>query len=179
LSKEKFDHDIHADSAEGLVVRGRTTDKRGNGSSGKNRSKFRNPHSGKTCNFYGKLGHIVANCWKLKKKKEKEEKENQSKKPAIADCVVKYESDGDVLVATMSLATTSGKGVDDDWILYSGCTYHMCPHRNWLVTYEPVDTGIVLMGNDTECKVVGIGTVKIKTHDGVVRTLSKFDTFLM
>ena len=30
LSKEKFDHDIHADSVEGLVVRGRTTEK-GNG----------------------------------------------------------------------------------------------------------------------------------------------------
>jgi len=29
------------------------------------------------------------------------------------------------------------------------------------------------MGNDTECKVAGIGTVQIKTHDGIVRTLSK------
>ena len=29
LSKEKFDHDIHADPAEGLVVRGRTTEKKG------------------------------------------------------------------------------------------------------------------------------------------------------
>ena len=73
----------------------------------------------------------------------------------------------------MSLATTSGKDVDDELILDSGCTFHMCPQRDWFVTYEPVDTGIVLMGNDTECKVAGIGTVQIKTHDGVVRTLSK------
>jgi len=62
LSKEKFDHDIHTDSAEGMVVRGRTTEKRGNGGSRKNCSKFRNPHAGKTCNYCGKLGHIVANC---------------------------------------------------------------------------------------------------------------------
>jgi len=73
----------------------------------------------------------------------------------------------------MSLVTTSGKGVDDDWVLDSGCTYHMCPHRDWFDSYEPVDIGIVLMGNDIECKVAGIGTVQIKTHDGVVRTLSK------
>jgi len=73
----------------------------------------------------------------------------------------------------MYLATTYGKGVDDDWILDSGCTYHMCPPRDWFVTYEPVNTGIVLMGNDTECKVAGIGTIQIETHDGVVRTLSK------
>jgi len=29
------------------------------------------------------------------------------------------------------------------------------------------------MGDDTECKVVGIGTVQIKTRDAVVKTLSK------
>jgi len=29
LSKEKFDLDIHADSAEGLVIRGKTTEKGG------------------------------------------------------------------------------------------------------------------------------------------------------
>jgi len=148
LSKEKLDHDIHTDSATSLVVRGRPTEKMGHGGSRKNRSKSRNPPAGKTCKFCGKLGHIVVNCWKLKNKKEKEEKENQSKKPATANCVVESESEGDVLVVTMSLATTSGKGVDDDWVLDSGCTYHMC-------------------------KFTGISTVQIKTHDGVVRTSSK------
>jgi len=37
----------------------------------------------------------------LKSKKEKEEKENQSMKPTTADCVVEFESDGGVLVATI------------------------------------------------------------------------------
>jgi len=106
LSKEKFDHDMHADSTEGLVVRDRTAEK-GNGNRRKNRSKSRNPYAGKTCNC-GKWGHIVTNCWKLKNKKDKEE-ENQSKKPTTVDCVVESKSDGDVL-----LATTSRKGLDDD-----------------------------------------------------------------
>jgi len=61
LSKEKFNLDIHADPAEGLVVRGRTEQK-GNGNKKKNRSKSKNPHSNKTCNYCGKLGHIQANC---------------------------------------------------------------------------------------------------------------------
>jgi len=155
LSKEKFDHDIHANPNEGLVVRGRTNEKKGNGNRKKNRSESRNPHSSKTCNYYGKLGHIQANCWKLKNRKGKEEKE----KTATADCVVESESDGDVLLAPMSLATTSKKGLRDDWVLDSGCTYYTCPRRDWFVTYEPVDTGVVLMGNDAECKVAGIGTV--------------------
>jgi len=106
LSKKKFDHDINANSATSLVVRGRPTDKGGNGGRRKNRSKSRNPHACKTYNYCGKLSHIVANFRKLKNK-EKEEKENQSKKLATADYVVGSESDCDVLVATMSRATTS------------------------------------------------------------------------
>ena len=38
LSKEKFDLDIHANSVEGLVIRGKTTEKE-NGNRSKNRSK--------------------------------------------------------------------------------------------------------------------------------------------
>ena len=49
----------------------------------------------------------------------------------------------------------------------------MCPRRDWFVTYEPVESGVVLMGNDAECKVARIRTVQIKTHDGTIRTLSK------
>ena len=55
---------------------------------------------------------------------------------------------------------------------YSGCTYHMCPHKDWFSTYDPVDLTVVHMGNNAQYKVTEIGTVKIKTHDGVVRTLS-------
>ncbi|GJT43737.1 retrovirus-related pol polyprotein from transposon TNT 1-94 [Tanacetum coccineum] len=33
------------------------------------------------------------------------------------------------------------------------------------------DSGHVFMGNDSPCKVFGIGTIRIKMHDGVVRTL--------
>jgi len=29
------------------------------------------------------------------------------------------------------------------------------------------------MGHDTNCNVAGIGTINIKTHNGVIRTLTK------
>ncbi|GJU69287.1 retrovirus-related pol polyprotein from transposon TNT 1-94 [Tanacetum coccineum] len=41
-----------------------------------------------------------------------------------------------------------------------------------VVDYKEFDSGHVLMGNDSPCKVVGIGTIHIKMHDGVVRTLT-------
>ena len=47
----------------------------------------------------------------------------------------------------------------------------MTPNRDWFNTYRLVNSGYVLMGNDVSCKVVGIGNIRIKMFDGVVRTL--------
>ena len=48
----------------------------------------------------------------------------------------------------------------------------MCPHRDCFSAYKPLNVGVVLMGNDAQCNVVGIDTIRIKTLDGIVRTLS-------
>jgi hypothetical protein len=48
----------------------------------------------------------------------------------------------------------------------------MSPKRDWFTTYESVNCGTVLMGNDVACKIVGIGTIRIRMHDGIVRTLT-------
>ena len=47
----------------------------------------------------------------------------------------------------------------------------MCPNRDWVSTYEIVSKGVVVMGNNASCKIAGIGMVRIKMFDGVVRTL--------
>ncbi|XP_073107271.1 uncharacterized protein [Elaeis guineensis] len=49
----------------------------------------------------------------------------------------------------------------------------MCPYRDWFYTYEQIDSGVVLMGNNAPCKTVGIGSIRIKMHDGIVRTLTQ------
>lgn len=51
-------------------------------------------------------------------------------------------------------------------------SYYMTPHKNWFTTYQTADGGMVLLGNNTICKTVGIGTIRIRMHDGVVRTLT-------
>ena len=47
----------------------------------------------------------------------------------------------------------------------------MRPHKHWFVTYEKKYGGNALMGNDAPGKFVNIGSIQIKMHDGVVRTL--------
>ena len=44
----------------------------------------------------------------------------------------------------------------DEWILDSGCSYYMCPNRDWFITYREINGGSVLMGNNVACKTVGI-----------------------
>ncbi|GJX92940.1 retrovirus-related pol polyprotein from transposon TNT 1-94 [Tanacetum coccineum] len=64
------------------------------------------------------------------------------------------------------------KGTPIVWIMDSACFFNISPNRDWFVTYEEFDGGHVFMGNDSPCKVVGIGTIRINMHDGVVRTLT-------
>ncbi|KAE8691239.1 hypothetical protein F3Y22_tig00110890pilonHSYRG00161 [Hibiscus syriacus] len=74
-------------------------------------------------------------------------------------------NEGDML----SISTTQ---LTDAWILDSGCSYHITPNREWFSTYRPVNSGSVYLGDDRCCNIVGIDDVRIKMHDGSVRTLS-------
>ncbi|KAL5569740.1 hypothetical protein UlMin_026315 [Ulmus minor] len=59
-----------------------------------------------------------------------------------------------------------------EWILDSGCTFHMCPTRDWFKEYKEIDGGKVLMGNNIPCQIVGIGNISIRMFDGLVKILS-------
>ena len=48
----------------------------------------------------------------------------------------------------------------------------MTPKKDWFDTYKPCNSGMVQMSNDATCPFIGIGTMKIKMFDGVVRVLS-------
>ena len=56
----------------------------------------------------------------------------------------------------------------DSWILDSACSFHV---MHWLDTYKLVNSGIVTMGNGAHCKITGIGNIRIKMFDCVIRTL--------
>ncbi|KAG8486155.1 hypothetical protein CXB51_019539 [Gossypium anomalum] len=146
--------------------RGRTQERNPRGKS-KGRSKSSN--RGKTCNFYKKKGHIKSECYKLQNKIKREAVNQKGKQPensGEADVVEDY-SDSELLVTSVN-----DSKVSEEWILGSGCTFHMSPNRDWFTTYEMVFEGVVLMGNNASCKIVGVGTIKVKMFDGVIRTLS-------
>ncbi|KAG8472215.1 hypothetical protein CXB51_034291 [Gossypium anomalum] len=136
---------------------------------GKSKGRSKSSNRGKTCNFYKKKGHIKSECYKLQNKiksKAANQKGKQTENFGEADFVEDY-NDGELLVTSVN-----DSKVSEEWILDSGCTFHMSPNRDWFTTYETVSEGVVLMGNNASCKIVGVGAIKVKMFDGVVRTLS-------
>jgi len=57
-------------------------------------------------------------------------------------------------------------------MLDSGATYHVCSRREWFSNFENLGEGVI-MGNDHTCQMVGIGTIRIKMFDRVVRELTE------
>ncbi|GKV22644.1 hypothetical protein SLEP1_g32496 [Rubroshorea leprosula] len=109
------------------------------------------------CYECNEMGHFKKNCPKLKEKKA--EKFGDAN---IASCSDNLD-DGDCV---LSVSTNSSS---EEWILDSGCTFHVCPQRDWFETYKP-NTGTVVLGDDTALPIVGIGNIRIKMYDGMVRT---------
>ncbi|KAL6338672.1 hypothetical protein AAG906_021489 [Vitis piasezkii] len=46
-------------------------------------------------------------------------------------------------------------GDGKDWILDSGCSFHMCPIKAWFEDFKEADGGHVLLGNNKQCKILG------------------------
>ena len=65
----------------------------------------------------------------------------------------------------------SEKDSQKEWILDSGCSFHMCPNKGWFENYKQIDGGTVLLGNNKSCQVIGIGSLRIRMHNGIENVL--------
>jgi len=145
--KKMVSEAVAESSGEGLVVRGR--------------SKSQSRKKKLKCFEGHKEGHFRKNCPELKNKG----KEKVSNDGNVAVAEGDSDDDGNVLAVSSS-------SIFEGWVLDSACSFHLCPNRDWLTSYKSTK-GTVLMGNDMACKIVGIGTIKIKMYDGIVRTLTE------
>ena len=134
-------------------------------------------HSTLKCHYCGKMGHIRPNCQK-KKKDEAEEKKKTQGNASGSGSGAKPAVNSHVLVPTSASITE----VDDivgvalytasrvRWMMDSGASHHMTPHRSDFATYTPC-MGKVKLGDLSLIDHVGIGSVIIKTSSGPAITL--------
>ena len=70
------------------------------------------------------------------------------------------------------ILTASEKDPKSEWVMDSGCTFHITPDRDVLFDFKEIDGGKVLMGNNTFSEVKGMGKVKIINSEGATVILS-------
>uniref|UniRef100_A0A803PS03 Retrovirus-related Pol polyprotein from transposon TNT 1-94 n=1 Tax=Cannabis sativa TaxID=3483 RepID=A0A803PS03_CANSA len=129
--------------------------KSGHNSNSKNRNVI-----GKKCYYCKKEGHFRDDCYLLKNKL----KRDKSKERGEAGIVSSGYDSADVLV--VSCEDSGG-----EWILDSGCSFHMTPNKDLFTHFEESSVGTVLLGNNKACKIIGTGTVNMKMHDGIIRSV--------
>ena len=171
-----------------LVVRGRSTDKKKWQNKGKSKSKSRDRSvKDLECYHCGKKGHLRRDCRLFKQEKGKEKAKEDKPKSTVKieeinavsedevdDTVVSSDDDGEILLnsrlESAHLVTTDDIMLHD-WILDSGASFHVTPHKEWFTTYDAKRTGRVRLGNDYVCEIMGVGDMHLKFQQGSTFTL--------
>lgn len=64
------------------------------------------------------------------------------------------------------------KSESDYWLLDSACSSHYTYHKEWFKSFEQCDDDNVCLGDNHRCKVEGVGTIRMKTHNESYVTLT-------
>ncbi|KAL8502281.1 hypothetical protein ACS0TY_021421 [Phlomoides rotata] len=129
---------------------------RGQLDKGMNKSKKSGFIERRKCYKCNKVGHLKKYC-------PENEDDNGTADAAVA-------ADG---YDSAEVLAISADRLDDEWVLDSGCTFHMCPNECWFKNLEKLDGESVLLGNGKSCKVKWIGSIRIKMFDRADKILSK------
>ncbi|KAH9733924.1 retrovirus-related pol polyprotein from transposon TNT 1-94-like protein [Citrus sinensis] len=113
------------------------------------------------CAFCHEKGHWRKDCPKAQKR--------DGKKPAAANMARKDE-DFDY---SLSITPTAYVASSSEWILDTGATYHLCPIKEWFTDFRNLESSAVVMGNDQPCRTMGLGTIRLKMFDRMVRELKE------
>ncbi|GKD25078.1 retrovirus-related pol polyprotein from transposon TNT 1-94, partial [Tanacetum coccineum] len=134
------------DDGEGLYVRGRTDRRDSRQSRGKSRSKSRGGRL--KCYICQSEDHLKRNCPKNNRKKST----GYAKKDEQPSSSGSTYDDSEVMMVMSAQAQALL-----DWIMDSGCSYHMTPRLDILFDFLECDGGSVQLGDNRECKIRGIG----------------------
>ena len=63
--------------------------------------------------------------------------------------------------------------VSHSWVLDSGASLHVTPHREWFTSYESGSHGTVSLGDSYECNIVGIGDICMILPNGTQFKIEK------
>ena len=132
-------------SALNAQSRGRMNESRNNS---RNHGKSRGKSKGRRSQLRGPW-HKKKYCWN--RKKNEGDKLDGDKEVNV----VSKKSEEDAFLLSL-------ESVDDSWILDSGASFHATPHRGFFIDYVQGNFGLVYLGDNEPCQIVGKEKIKIK-----------------
>ena len=132
---------------------------------GRGRSKSR--FKAKKCYNCHETGHFIKDCPKPKKNQQNEHAN-------MAVCEGKM---GEIFMINNLCdyaylnSVLSDPLCKSDWLVDSGCTFHMTPFKTLFSNYKKIENGFVSMANEKKCNVLGTGDVCLRFSSGSVFTL--------
>nr|GEW03180.1 Gag-Pol polyprotein [Tanacetum cinerariifolium] len=86
--------------------------------------------------------------------------------------VASTSEDGNAMCCKVVVANKSRKRFADVWLFDTGATFHMTAKRELFHQYKQISGGgSVYICNDHELKIIRIGSIMVKMHDGTVHTI--------
>ena len=113
----------------------------------------------RSCHYCKKPGHIKKNCFSWKRKQAAEGTDQGS-----TDVVQEEQQ--------MQVMNIVEGEMGESWIVDSGCSFHICSHKDWFDTFEP-SQGSVTLGNNQMCSIRGIGDIKLRLRDQSIIKLTQ------
>lgn len=124
----------------------------------KNKTHVKSKNPVRKCYYCGKTGHIIKDCFK--KISDMKDKNYHEDSTALI-CKNDPDIQGVVLVNTT-------KRDPKEWVLDSGCTFHMCPNKEYFSEFVELSEGQIQMGNDMSCLIKGIGKIKLSMNNYIL-----------
>ena len=113
-----------------------------------------------TCFYYGKPGHFQKDCRNLKKDKgASKDARKISKEKGISAIAISEEE----ILFICDQASTNLASEDCTYVIDSGASFHITQSRECFSTYICGDHVYVKMGDNGECKIVGVRNVCLTT----------------
>jgi hypothetical protein len=119
---------LETSTSEEMVIKGRTKE-RGQGQRDFSLSKSKGKKSKLKCWFCGKSGHLKKDCWK----QQQASKEDPPKETKEANATETGSTTGSDITDEV-LSISIGSCHDQQWLLDSGASNHMCLHRHSFIT---------------------------------------------
>jgi len=161
------------------MVRGRGSNQKDKGECQRSESRpgFRDLKKNQ-CAFFKEIGHWKVDCLRINDKSKKKELKTEANLAQVirthASTSQVGGSDSDSSVFSFFVTTPIiGYSGNSEWMLDTGATYHVCLNKDWFSSFEKLDGCSIIVGDDRQCNIEGIGTVQIRMFDGMVRELKE------